>query len=270
MKSSLYHKKSPIKDLQEDAFVLHPVYKLAGVFDGVTPLNSYKNKYQENGAHIASHLFSRYFLYEYNPEITLKEGILSANKKLKEEMQKEAIDLNDKSYLWSTCAAIILFEEEKVHYAQAGDCMILAEMHDGKIKEVTKNSVRGISKRAKAKRETERKAGKDIYTEEFYSSNFLASKAYNRKMANTEQGYSVCNGEEALENFIQTGFLNKDEIKSILLLSDGLFFPEKDMAYIMEEALKNGLSLLAEKIKRTEQKMGLRPDDRTAILLRLM
>ncbi|MCD7033525.1 protein phosphatase 2C domain-containing protein [Metabacillus sp. GX 13764] len=269
MDSQLYYKKSPNKLIQEDACFIHTSMEAAGVFDGVTPIDAYKNSKGENGAVLASHLFKRYFQELFTEKTSPKEGIAAANRLLKEKMQDCGIDLSEKPYLWSTCAAVVRAEEDVISFAQAGDCMIAARMKDGRVRELVKNSVKGISARAKTRRENERDEGKGIQPEHYYQQNPAALYADHRSMANTEDGYSVCNGEEALESYIQEGSIEKKDVDAILLISDGFFIPgEETLQKAVEFACQKGLPALAEFIEQKEKDANLPPDDRTAILIR--
>ena len=69
------------------------------------------------------------------------------------------VDTRKKEHLWCTCIAAVQIVGEKIEYAQLGDCMIVAIFRKGTMQVLTKDTVEGISKRAKKKREEDRKKG---------------------------------------------------------------------------------------------------------------
>ncbi len=71
--------------------------------------------------------------------------------------------------MWCTCIAAVQIGGEKIEYAQLGDCMIVAILRNGTIQVLTKDTVEGISKRAKKKREEDRKQGLSVLEEHVFS-----------------------------------------------------------------------------------------------------
>ncbi len=61
------------------------------------------------------------------------------------------VDTRKKEHLWCTCIAAVQIVGEKIEYAQLGDCMIVAILQNGTMQVLTKDTVEGISKRAKRK-----------------------------------------------------------------------------------------------------------------------
>jgi hypothetical protein len=47
----------------------------------------------------------------------------------------------------------------------------------------------------------------------------------NRYLANAAGGYGVLNGELACGDFLEYGRLNKNQVRALVLLTDGLFMP---------------------------------------------
>ena len=69
------------------------------------------------------------------------------------------VDTRKKEHLWCTCIAAVQIVGEKIEYAQLGDCMIVAIFRKGTMQVLTKDTVEGISKTSKKKREEDRKKG---------------------------------------------------------------------------------------------------------------
>ncbi|WP_088011366.1 protein phosphatase 2C domain-containing protein [Gottfriedia acidiceleris] len=255
------------KKVSEDAIVVNNEINVYGVFDGATPITPFENADGMNGAFIASNLFRKYFKNNFRADMTLSEGIILANRRLMEEMKLNNIDINRPEELWSTCVAIVRIEKQKVSYAQLGDCMILTEYHNGKIKILTKDTVKDINIRAKMRREKERKQGLILPDESYYDS-IKNQLIYNRSMANTVNGYSVANGTEAVGNYIQSGSINTKNLKSILLISDGLFHPKFDLIHSFKVIKDIGLEEYSKRLEMEELKSKTRSDDKTGIFIR--
>ncbi|PGS54211.1 protein phosphatase 2C domain-containing protein [Bacillus sp. AFS041924] len=255
------------KKVAEDAMLLNNKLNVYGVFDGATPISSFKNAEGMNGAYLASNLFRLYFENHFQSKMTLSEGIIQANRRLMEEMKLNNVDINRPEELWTTCVAIVKIDKQKVSFAQLGDCMILAEYHNGHIKTLTKDTVKGISIRAKAKREKDRKKGL-ILPEESYFHSIKNQLIYNRSMANTVDGYSVANGKEVVKNYIQSGYIDTKNLKSILLISDGLFHPKFDLIHAFKIINAIGLEEYSYQLEKEELKNKAHSDDKTGILIR--
>ncbi|WHY03176.1 protein phosphatase 2C domain-containing protein [Neobacillus sp. DY30] len=269
MKVESFFSSAPHKRVSEDSIVLNEKINIYGVFDGATPIVPFKDENGMNGAYLASNIFKDYFFGLYRNDLSLVEGIMAANKMLREQMEKYKVNQEKYEELWSTCAAIIKVEDEgKISYAQLGDCMIIAEDRNGTIKPLTRDTVKDISFRAKAYREELRMQGVNL-PDEAYFQEHTHQLIFNRSLANKEYGYSVANGKEEVANFIQYGQVPSREIKRILLLTDGLFHPN----YSIEETFKMiqtiGLQVYSMELEQYEKKNNLRSDDKAGIIISL-
>ncbi len=148
MKIKTYQQKSPLKQECEDSYFCNEEKKIYGVCDGVTPLVPFRDEKGHNGAYIASHLFASYFasLCENH---SLPVAVAKANEALQRKMLAYGVDTRKKEHLWCTCIAAVQIVGEKIEYAQLGDCMIVAILQNGTMQVLTKDTVEGISKRAK-------------------------------------------------------------------------------------------------------------------------
>ncbi|MFJ5760270.1 protein phosphatase 2C domain-containing protein [Neobacillus sp. NPDC093182] len=262
-------KASPHKRVSEDSIVLNGKINVYGVFDGATPLVPFKDEKGMNGAYVASNLFKDYFLQLYRSHLTLVEGVVAANKMLRERMQKYKVNQEKYEELWSTCAAMIKVEEEgKISYVQLGDCMIIAEYQNGTIKALTRDTVKDISYRAKAWREELRKQGVKLPDEKYFQDR-THQLIFNRSLANKEYGYTVANGKEEVVNFIQHGQVTTSEIKRLLLITDGLFYPKCSMEETFKRIQTIGLEVYSIELERYEKKNNLRSDDKSGIMISL-
>ncbi|MEH7352432.1 protein phosphatase 2C domain-containing protein [Neobacillus drentensis] len=270
MKVDSFFKAAPYKSVSEDAILINERVKVYGVFDGATPLTPFKDENNMNGAYLASNIFKDYFSRLYQENLSLVEGIQAANRMLRDRMEKSMVNQEKYEQLWSTCAAIIKFENDgKISYAQLGDCMIIAEYQNGVIKALTRDTVKGISYRAKAWREEQRKQGVTVPDEDFYQ-DITQQRIFNRSLANKPHGYTVANGREEAVHFIQQGQVNISEIKALLMITDGLFHPD----YLLEETFKmiqkSGVSSYSIELEQFERRNNLRSDDKSGIMIRLV
>ncbi|MDQ0971650.1 serine/threonine protein phosphatase PrpC [Neobacillus niacini] len=157
-------------------------------------------------------------------------------------------------------------KEGKISYAQLGDSMIIAEYQNGTIKALTRDTVKDISYRAKVWREEQRKQGVKFPDEEYFQDR-THQLIFNRSLANKEYGYAVANGKEEVLKFIQQGQVNTSEIKTLLLITDGLFHPK----YSIEETFKKiqtfGFQGYSMELEQYEKRENLRSDDKSGIMI---
>lgn len=267
MKVESIFSAAPHKRVCEDSIVLNEKINVYGVFDGVTPLMPFKDENGMNGAYLASNIFKDYFFRLYRRTLSLVEGIMTANRMLREHMEKYKVNQEKYENLWSTCAAIIKIEKDgKIAYAQLGDCMIIAEYQNRTIKVLTRDTVKGISYRAKAWREEQRKQGVKIPAEEYYQDR-TQQLIYNRSLANKENGYTVANGKEEVLKFIQHGQVDISEIKTLLLITDGLFHTNYSMEETFNRIKTIGLHEYSMELEQYEKRNSLRSDDKTGIMI---
>ena len=94
------------------------------------------------------------------------------------------VDTRKKEHLWCTCIAAVQIVGEKIEYAQLGDCMIVAIFRKGTMQVLTKDTVEGISKRAKRK---EKKIVKRVIcTRRTCFQDVREQLKYNRYLANVK------------------------------------------------------------------------------------
>ncbi|MBD1378978.1 protein phosphatase 2C domain-containing protein [Metabacillus arenae] len=268
MKLSYYQLKGPSKKVSEDAFVINEHANLFGVFDGATPLVDFTNEEGFNGAYLAANLFRNYFSSKKSYP-NLDKHVIKCNDLLKKLMIKNGIDMKEKHHLWSTCVVIISLHRELIELAHLGDSMIIIEQSDGKITLLTKDTLKGLNDRAKKKRAKDRKKGIPLPDEEVYEKDIKRKLIYNRWLANTKEGYSVANGMEEAAEFIDFQRIDRKLVKSVLLLSDGLFHPELSLTDIFLEVQKKGIESYIHSLQNFEESNGLYSDDKTGIFLEL-
>lgn len=257
--------KSPSKIESEDALLINDALGIYGVMDGATPIDSFKDENGHNSAYLAANLIKGYL--ESLEEISyLPDEVLKANSLLKHEMKANGINLTDKSQLWSSCVSAIQIKNNSLIYTSMGDTMILTCDNSNHINVLTVDSVKNISARAKLTRTINRYKGIDVPDEK----HFLNQKnkiAYHRQMANTPNGYSVANGMEEAKDHMQYGMVDLDNLKHVLITSDGLFDPQNNIQDVYRKIEKDGLEEYVQKLSIYESDHGIKADDKTTLLL---
>ncbi|WP_238590899.1 protein phosphatase 2C domain-containing protein [Paenibacillus beijingensis] len=245
----------------EDAFVAEERLGMYGVLDGATSLRPYRGDGGETGGYLASHGIKHYFESLEPAEAAQKELAelaVEANEFLGRKMAEAGIDLTDKTSLWTSCLAIVRIHDKYIEYVQAGDCMIIAFYTDGNIRVLTRDQVEAIDKRSM-------KAWQDGASQGITSREQLWEKVkptilQNKYGMNTLDGYSVLSGEPELAELLEYGRINRIRLRSLLMITDGLFLPrEKDDAPRSEMELlgrrieEDGLSAYAHWLLETER-----------------
>ncbi|WP_459500099.1 protein phosphatase 2C domain-containing protein [Bacillus sp. C1] len=265
MEMKTYQQKSPLKQECEDAFFCNKDAMVYGVCDGATPLIPFQDEEGHNGAYLASHLFASHFT-SLKEVTSLREEIVNANEALQEKMINYKVDTTKKDHVWCTCIAVVCIKGRSIQYAQLGDCMIVATFHDGTTAVLTKDTVKGISARAKRKREEDRKKGLFVL-EEHICNDVKRQLKYNRYLANMPNGYSVANGMPEASTWIQQGELPIAKVKSIFICSDGLFHPDWSLEQTVQYVRRHSIAEYVSIIEELEGEERIRPDDKTVLMI---
>ncbi|MFD0711585.1 PP2C family serine/threonine-protein phosphatase [Paenibacillus sp. GCM10027626] len=258
-------RKSFLKKEAEDAHCVNLAAGVFGVFDGVTPLYEYKDEKGHNGAFIASNLFKDHFNALQHPADPA-EQLVQANRLLKKAMIAAEQDLTRKHRLWSTCAAVVAVNGHEAAFAQVGDCMIIARTKAGENVVVTRDSVKGNAERIRKKQAADRARGIFVPDEDYFEVP-LHRQAYARWMANTPEGYSVANGMDEMADYIQRGVLDVAGLHYLLLISDGMVYPDQSFEAVLEQVLSIGIERYMLEMENWEKAHDVHPDDKTAVLL---
>jgi serine/threonine protein phosphatase PrpC len=211
-------------DWNEDALVKNDRLQLFGVLDGATSLHPYRGPNNETGGYLASHIIKQYLeslATEDVSDVNLKQLVIQANIRLREKMLEAGIDLSDKKALWTSALALIRITDNYIDYAQVGDCMIAAVYKDGTIRTVSRDQVAHIDQQSKGIWEDAISMG--ISRREELWELVKPVILQNKSKMNTIDGYSILSGEPELANFIEYGRINRIQLKSLLLVTDGLF-----------------------------------------------
>jgi len=210
--------------LNEDALVSNEQLHLYGVLDGATSLHPYRGSNNETGGYLASQVIKHYLeslLPEDTADLNLKQLVIQANIRLRAKMEEAGINMSDKAALWTSSLALIRVEDHYVDFAQVGDCMIIACYEDGSFRAVSRDQVAHID--FQSKQIWEKAIGNGTVKRDELWELVKPTIMQNKSKMNTISGYSVLSGEPQMADFIEFGRINRIQLKSLLLVSDGLF-----------------------------------------------
>lgn len=214
-----------VGEWNEDAVIWHPDARIFGVVDGATSLIPYRGPQGETGGRLASQLIKRHFEQLPADETrNLETFAKEANLKLGEEMRASGIRTDRKSELWTAAMAAIRIHDHHIEYVQAGDCMVIALYRDGSIRTLTRDQVAHIGEESLAIWRQGIEEG--IHTKAELWERVKPRLLQNKEKMNTLEGYSVFNGLPEAENFLEYGKINRIGLAGLLLVTDGLFYPE--------------------------------------------
>lgn len=230
-----------VGEWNEDAVIFRQDLQIFGVVDGATSLIPYRSANGETGGRLASQLIKKYF-----DQLGIEDGndlethAKKANAKLGEEMRACSIRTDRKSELWTAALAAIRIHEHHIEYVQAGDCMVIAMYRDGSVRTLTRDQVAHIGEESL----TIWKQGieQGIHTKEELWDTVKSRLLQNKEKMNTPEGYSVINGLPDAERYLEYGKINRVGLAGLLLVTDGLFYPQpwplrEDQAGSPEEKL---------------------------------
>lgn len=202
--------------LNEDNYIIRN--NLFGVFDGMTSLEKYIDQEGKTGGYLASSIANEVFEKD---DKRLKELALEANKSIREEMRQRDIDQQKKVNLWSTEAAVIRIQDNYMHWAQVGDCLISLIYKDNSYKLLLEDDERDKENLIMWK-ELKEKGVKNAWDQ---------MTPYIKKVRERMNiDYGAMDGEKEMVNFLYESSEDLTDVKHVLLFTDGIFLPKKDPA----------------------------------------
>ncbi|TYP72075.1 protein phosphatase 2C domain-containing protein [Paenibacillus methanolicus] len=265
----------------EDAIISHPGARIFGVLDGVSSLVPYLNAEQETGGYIAANLVRNYFESVDRPG-SLKDRLMEANDRLREQMVLAHIDMEKKEELWGTALAIVHIQDDGMEFIQTGDCMILAVYADGEVRPLTWRQVAHLE--APAFTQWEEGIAKGLKTQKRLHETVIDTIIQNRYRSNTDGGYGVLNGEMDAARYFEYGKINLTGLQHLILLTDGMFWPTAIVpehvsywTFVAHRILNKGLQPYARELIELEEAdpecirhiRFKKSDDKTAVVIRL-
>ena len=245
----------------EDTLVLEK--NIFGVFDGATSLDNQTFHHGKTGGLIAADTARTVFAKNCHPLVTLARG---ANREIYNQMRHHGVDLSRRENLWSTSAAVVRIKDNELEWVQTGDCFILLIYTDNSYKALFEQDDHDYETLTMWKTAAKKgsvtpgnikpgsiKLGKtgirDILMDQICKTRSKMNKTY-----------GVLNGEKEADRFLKHGHEPLDQVKEILLFTDGLSIPKetpeksKEFGPLVDDYLHLGLDGLKNKIRKMEKK----------------
>ncbi len=231
---------------KEDSYLIKG--DIFGVFDGFNSLDKFTDENGKTGGLIAATIAKDEFS---RGDKDLRHLSLETNKKIRETMLASNIDMSKKSSLWGTMIAAVRIKNNSFEWVQIGDSLILVIYKDNSFKLLVEDynhdkEVLKIWKEfAKQKKENIRgliENGPLIET---------------RKEIN--ETYGALTGEDGARAFLKGGEESLENVKHILIFTDGLFIPKENPSeddnwdMFVNFFLKGGLSEVKDFVRGLEK-----------------
>ena len=233
---------------------------LFGVFDGATSLRSYKDKQGRTGGYLAASIAKKVFSREGKD---LYHLATEANEAIGKSMRRNGVDVLDKLKVWSTSATVVRFNPDGFTWLQVGDSAGLIIYKNNSFEPFTEYHEHDKEWQSLWKKLAEEEVPRDEVTLRIQHEVELL-----RKRMNIVGGYGVLNGEAGMTDFLHYGSRSLQEVKHILLFTDGLMIPKEDpfqpekFGEMVDKFLDGGLKHLmgyVRNLERNDQPGGVAP-----------
>lgn len=202
--------------INEDCFcACENVY---GVFDGAGSLIKFADEKQRTGGFIASRMAANIFVKEDKP---LHDIAIEANSALKNAMIARSIDTTQGVNRWSTTVSAIRIKENNFEWVSIGDSVIIATKKDATFEVVSPYYNHDVEVLQLVRSLSGKNVGNLWDYEPFLKASIILQN--NRNIT-----YGVLDGSNEAKKFIQSGIMPLENIKSILLLTDGCYIPQEN------------------------------------------
>lgn len=187
-----------------------------GVFDGVSSLVKFVYEDGKTGGLVASSIAKEVFEKE---DGGLTELAKKANALIKKEMLRRNVDISDKKNLWSTTVAVVKINKDNFEWVQLADSLIVVVYEDASFKllvtdyDLDKKTMLMWKELADKKTENIRQVLNDQIIKVRETMNVA---------------YGVLSGEDEMVNFLKSGTESLENVRSIIIFTDGLFIPKED------------------------------------------
>lgn len=240
---SIFEKGSGV--INEDYCILNG--SQFGVFDGATSLSSATYENGATGGFLASNIAGEVFMNSDEPLVQLAER---ANCAIGTAMHERGVDLEDKKYLWSTSAAVVRVQDDVFEWVQIGDCLVLVLYEDGSHEIVCEKHDHDFE----TLKMWQCMAGDvdEPICEALRDQILKVRSEMNVK-------YGVLSGEGDAMSFLSYGRKSLENVRNILIFTDGLFIPNSslesrdDFSLFADLFLKGGLSCVRDYIRQMEE-----------------
>jgi serine/threonine protein phosphatase PrpC len=218
-----------------------------GVFDGFNGWTRFYDDSGQSGGQIAATIAKNVFSQGSGD---LKPLAINANQKIKEHMLKNEIDIHNKGKLWGTSFAVVRIKSNTFEWIQIGDANIVLINGDKSFNVLVKDydhdeEILTLWKQLASK-------GKDNIRE-------LVNEPLLELRNKMNITHGCLNGEKQAIAFINAGVEKLDNVKHIILFTDGLLIPKEDpsgdddWALFVELFLRGGLQKVKEYVRNIEK-----------------
>ncbi|WP_300458664.1 protein phosphatase 2C domain-containing protein [Desulfobacula sp.] len=226
--------------LNEDAVIIED--SIYGVFDGASSLDNKVFDGCKTGGMMASATAGQIFSKNHFPLMQLGR---QANTAILSKMMTHQVNLSQRHTLWSTSAAVVRVGSNTLEWLQTGDAFIILIYTDDSYKVLVDKEDHDYETLLMLKKN--------------YSHKDPAFKQQVKKIrSNMNKTYGVLNGEPGALDFVNSGFLPLEDVKTILLFTDGLQLPstipekKKNFKQFMTLYQKLGLTGLKNHVRQLE------------------
>ncbi|MEJ2642962.1 MAG: protein phosphatase 2C domain-containing protein [Desulfosarcinaceae bacterium] len=202
--------------LNEDYYIAEG--NLFGVFDGATSLTPQVYENGVTGGYLASNIAGNTFLKNNNTLFTL---FVHANRAIGTAMVDRGVCLQIKHHRWNTSAAVVRIEEEFFDWIQIGDCLVFVIYKDG--------THRILTEEFDHDRETLQLWKKSAHSTSEPILTALKDQIIEVR-ARMNIDYGALNGEDEAISFLNSGTEKLQDIRHVVLFTDGLFIPNQKPA----------------------------------------
>lgn len=241
--STLYEQGSG--SFNED--VLIEADPLFGVFDGATSLDGKRYLDGRTGGRLAAEIAAEVFKTTSG---SLFERAEQANKQIAKALRDQGIESDERHRYWSSSLAVVKIEDNQLHFCQTGDAHILLIDDEANPRLVTKE-IDIDSETLSLWKNMDVPPGSSIHE-------LLASQIRKVRLQ-MNRTYGVLNGEPEAMDFIHHGTVSLNNIRHILLFTDGLLLPQsqpqmrQDWRAMSELYAKGGLSAIHKRVRTLQQ-----------------
>jgi hypothetical protein len=212
-----------------------------GVFDGATSLDGAVFEHGRTGGLLAASIAGEAFRGNHEPLVRLGAR---ANAGIRSGMEERQVDVSRRCSLWSASAAVVRLRDGAVEWFQTGDAQVVFVDKSGGFKVAA------------------RRPDHDYATLQMIKERGRFHPDVRARIETVRQGmnrdYGVLNGEDAAEGFFRTGLEPLDNIRTVLLFTDGLDVPGaapapfKDFSAVVRMAQASGLDGLRAHVRAIE------------------
>ncbi len=203
------------RERKEDGYLIkEPVL---AVFDGANSTNRFFTKEGVSGGQLAMQIAQDVFAQNDRDLWALAR---EANQKIRQRMESEDIDPNDKLNLWLTAFAAVRMGDASFDWLQISDCQIILIYQDGTFKLLAE----GYDHDQETLLEWQKFAQQKIKNIREHMD--AAAMQNVRRQINLQWG--ALTGEPEYVNFLQGGQEDLKNVQHLILTTDGLFLPKED------------------------------------------